>query len=338
MNRVKKNFWGNESGAVAVYAAIGMLVFMGCAALALDIAHMVSVKRELTKAAEAGALSGARGLWPVDISTATSRDPDCSTAQNWALNAAKHNKVDRVNLITDEVTVEVGRWDYATKQFTPGNNSSANGVRVTTQRNNVQMFLAQVFGQGPRNLRARAVAVMDFVSAVGAGSLPIAVNKNYTNPPFPHTDPLFINFTPDPSDNAGWFTDPPDPASAATLRDYIDGACPPLFVEQWINLNNGNDTTCLQDLADKLAAVQSDGGEWVVCLPVVDTDQFNQSTQIKAFCSFAITSVQSTGNPKGVTGTVLGLSLFQNALPGGGNSGALAPPKLVEGPPASGTR
>ena len=75
MSRVKKNFWGNESGAVAVYVAIGMVVFLGFGALALDIAHLVSVKRELVKAAEAGALSGARGLWPVDLSTAASRDP-----------------------------------------------------------------------------------------------------------------------------------------------------------------------------------------------------------------------------------------------------------------------
>ena len=47
--------------------AIGLVVFLGFGALALDIAHLVSVKRELTKAAEAGALSGARGLWPMDL-------------------------------------------------------------------------------------------------------------------------------------------------------------------------------------------------------------------------------------------------------------------------------
>ena len=121
MNRWKKEFLDNESGAVAVYVAIGLVVFLGFAALALDIAHMVSVKRELTKAAEAGALSGARGLWPVNLSDlAGSRDPDSSTGQTWALSAATKNKVDGTNLTTGEVTVEVGRWDYATKQFTPG--------------------------------------------------------------------------------------------------------------------------------------------------------------------------------------------------------------------------
>ena len=85
MNRVRQAFGKDDSGAVAVYVAIALVVLIGAAALALDIAHMVSVKRELTKAAEAGALSGARGLWPQDLSTATTRDPDCVTATNTAL-------------------------------------------------------------------------------------------------------------------------------------------------------------------------------------------------------------------------------------------------------------
>ena len=75
MKKARKGFWGNESGAVAVYVAVGLVAFLGCAALALDIAHLVSVKRELVKAAEAGALSGARGLWPKDLSTADRPGP-----------------------------------------------------------------------------------------------------------------------------------------------------------------------------------------------------------------------------------------------------------------------
>ena len=246
MNLWKKEFLDNDSGAVAVYVAIGLVVFLGCAGLALDLAHLVSVKRELIKAAEAGALSGARGLWPVDLSTATSRDPDCANAENVARTTATKNRVDSANLTTDEVTVEAGRWDYATKQFTPGNNANANGVRVTTFRANVKMFLVQVLGQAPKNMGASAIAVMDFASAVGKGTLPIAINEAYNVP----GNTIFINFTPDPGDNAGWFTDPPDTANARTLRDYINNAaCPPLSEGEIINLQNGNDTSCLQDLA-----------------------------------------------------------------------------------------
>ena len=181
------------------------------------------------------------------------------------------------------------------------------------------MILAQVLGQGPRDLSASAIAVMDFVSQIGAGCLPIAVNKDYA---YKHQG-LYINFTPDPSDNAGWFTDPPDTANARTIRDYIDNAaCDPLHIGDIINLQNGNDASCLQDLKNKLAAVMAAGGNWVVCLPVVNTDKFNQDTPIANFVSFKITEVTATGSDKGVTGDVLGLCEFQNALPGGGNVAA----------------
>ena len=120
MKRGKKEFFVNESGAVAVYAAIGLVVFLGFAALALDIAHMVAVKRELVKAAEAGALSGARGLWPATPTLYGGQpDPSWSNGQTQALTTATKNRVDGANLATAEVTVEVGRWNYATKHLHP---------------------------------------------------------------------------------------------------------------------------------------------------------------------------------------------------------------------------
>jgi hypothetical protein len=129
----------------------------------------------------------------MDFATAEGRDPNSTEAERRALATGMHNRVDGTNLIDDEITAEVGRWDYTTKEFTPGNSVNANGVRVTTSRANVQMFLAQVLGQGLKNLHASAIAVMDFASAVGKGTLPIAINKDFTTP----GTTLFINFTPD---------------------------------------------------------------------------------------------------------------------------------------------
>jgi len=325
MKRGKKGFFDNESGAVAVYAAIGMVVFISCAALALDIAHMATVKRELVKAAEAGALSGARGLWPVDISLADSRDPSWSNGQTKALATATKNRVDGANLTADEVTVEVGRWNYAAKVFTPGNNANANGVRVTTRRNNVQMFLAQVFGQSSKNMQASAVAVMDFANAVGKGSLPIAVNKDYADNP---NHEIYIGFNPDPEDNGGWFAADPDNANARTIRDYIkNNSCPPLHVGDTIDLNNGVLASALQELKAELATHPCG---WDVFLPVVDTPKFNHTDQIDAFVPVKILEVKDSGNPKYVKCRVLTMAEAAAALPGGAKSGALAPPKLVQ--------
>ncbi|MBU4356172.1 MAG: hypothetical protein KJ822_12615 [Proteobacteria bacterium] len=325
MNRVKKEFLKNESGAMAVYVAIGLVVLLGFAALALDIAHMVAVKRELVKAAEAGALSGARGLWPQDLSTASSRDPSWSTGETKALTTATKNRVDNANLTTDEVTVEVGRWNYATKTFTPGNNSSANGVRVTTRRDNVQMILAQVLGQASRNMRASAVAIMDFATAVGKGTIPVAVNQDYAQNP---GVTVYIGYNPDIEDNGGWFAVCPDNVNASTLKDYIkNDSVPPLNIGDIIDLQNGVVDSALQLLKAELA-LHPDG--WVVMLPVVDTPKFNHTDQVDAFVPVRITEVKESGSPKYVKGTILTMAEMASALPGGGNFGALAPPKLVQ--------
>jgi Flp pilus assembly protein TadG len=327
MKTAKKGFLANESGGVAVYMALSLVVLLGCAALALDIAHMVSVKRELTKAAEAGALAGARGLWPTILpSTSSSRSPDCAAAQTWALNAATSNQVDNTNLTPSDVTVEVGQWNYTTNQFTPGMSASANGVRVTTRKVRLPMIFGRIIGQYYRNMSATAIAIMDFANAVGQGTLPIAINRPFTDP----GTPIFINFTPDPYDNGGWFANPPDSSSANTFSDYINNAaCAPLKVGDIINLQNGNDTSCLNDLSAKLS--QQPGGYLDALLPVVDTSSFNQNAPIVGFVPFRITSVVNSGSSKGVWGTVISLAEMQSALPGGGsNYGALAPPKLVQ--------
>jgi Flp pilus assembly protein TadG len=322
---LRQAFFKSDSGAVAVYIAVALVVLIGGAALALDIAHMVSVKRELTKAAEAGALSGARGLWPQDLSTAATRDPDCANATNVARTTTTKNRVESVNLTSDEVSVEVGRWDYAAKIFTPGINANANGVRVTASRANVQTILAQIWGQGPRNMTASAVAIMDFATAIGSGCLPIAVNQDYAQNP--HVT-VYIGFNPDPEDNGGWFAVPPDPSSARTFRDYINNDdCPPLNIGDTIDLQNGCDTSDLEVLANELAT-HPDG--WIVFLPVVDTPKFDHSDQIDAFVPVKITEIKKTGDPKYVKGEVLTMAEASSALPGGGKVGALAPPKLVQ--------
>jgi len=322
--KAKIGFVGNDSGTVTVIAALGMTVFLGFAALGLDIAHMLSVKRELTKAAEAGALSGARGLWPVDITSAINRDPKCDIATSWALAATTKNQVDGSNLAATEVTVEVGRWDYVANQFTPGINSSANSVRVTTRRSDVQMMFSRIFGVNSEYMSAQALAVMDFAGGVGKGTLPIAVNQDYAQNP---GLTIYIGFNPDPEDNGGWFAAEPDNVNAKTLKDYIkNDSCPPLNIGDTIDLTNGVVDSALQELKTELA---THPGGWDVLLPVVDTPKFNHEDKIDAFVPVRILEVQDSANPKYVKCQILTMGEAASALPGGGNFGALAPPKLL---------
>ena len=333
MNRVflkrLKNLGVDQSGAIAAYAAIGLTVFLGLGALTVDIGHMVSVKGELQKAADAGALAGARGLWPVNLSTATSREPNGSNAETIALTTAKNNRVDGLNLTDAEVIKEAGVWDYSTKSFTHGDNSDARGVRVTTQRADVQMFLAKILGQVPKDMSATAVAVMDFAAEVGKGSLPIAVNLPTTVKP---GDEVKIIFGPDNTDNGGWFAVEVN-ANAATLKDYINNdSCPALKIGDTLTLNNGQVDAALKLLETELSAYP-DG--WVVLLPGVSTPKYNQTDKIDSFVPIKITKVQPGGGEKYIMGTLLTLAEAQSAQPGPGKPGGvpysgLSTPKLVQ--------
>lgn len=326
MKKKWQDFWEQSSGIVAVTMALGMVAFLGSAALALDIGHLLSVKNELQRAADAGALAGARGLWPNTLPiTSSNPPPDCTTAQTRALNATTNagNKVDGAALTSGDVTVQVGRWNYQTKTFTSGCSANTNAVNVTVQKNGINHLFAQILGKSPANQTATALAVMDFAQGVGKGSLPIAINAGYVVP----GQTLFINFSPDPLDNGGWFAKPPDGANATIFRDYINyGSCPPLQVGDLVNLSNSLDTSVLQDLKAKLA---EHGGTWDLVMPVVNTNNFNHSEPIVGFLPFRITGVTDSSNPKGVTGTVLGLVESAPAQPGGANYGVLAPPKAV---------
>ena len=145
--------------------------------MALDIGHMVVVKSQLRKAADAGAMAGARGL--ADGAAGYGRDlhqphpRSQTTVDNWARTTALGNKVGNTNLSSGEVTVEVGRWDYATRTFTAGWSTTANVVRVTTRRNGVVMLFARAFGIDTADLNATSTAVMDFAGAVGRAASPL---------------------------------------------------------------------------------------------------------------------------------------------------------------------
>ena len=304
---MKKKIFNNESGAVAVYVAIGLVVLLGFGALALDTAHLVSVKRELTKAAEAGALAGARALWPLVLPADTTGNvtPDCTQGVNVALTTATKNPVEGTNLATGEVTAESGKWNYATKLFTPTMSTDAIGVRVTTSRANVKTILAQVLGLAPRNLSVTAVAIMDYASCLGLAVLPITLDQNaaFDSDGFVKKIDVTVHMTPDIGDNAGWFTKPPASASASTLKDYVNNqTCLDLSVGTIINLQNGADASVLAAIQDQFNKCMDADGTWTVAIPTVDTVKFGQDEPITNFVGLKITQVLTTTSDKKVLG------------------------------------
>ena len=120
-------FRRQETGNVAIAFAISLLLLLGVAAVVIDLGHARVVKRELQKAAEAGALAGARALC-LNAGGAVNNQASLtwSTGKTTAATAVQKNYADGVILsdfnITSTVTnpdgtattvynVEAGYWD-----------------------------------------------------------------------------------------------------------------------------------------------------------------------------------------------------------------------------------
>jgi len=326
----------DQSGSIAVTTGIVVMVLIGFLALGVDIAHMVMVKSQLQKAADAGALAGARALWPMVLPVKTNDTviPDCASGENVAKQTAQSNVVDGKVLASDaEITAQAGRWDYATRTFTPGFTSNANGVRVSTRRDGVIMFFAKVLGISTGNLSAASIAIMDYTAGVGQGCLPIALDHNVacdSDGNVREGTEIIVHMTPDNTDNGGWFVVPPDSAAAATLKDYINKYnCPPLSEGDIINLQNGADASVIAAIKDVFVN-QHGGTTWCTVVPTVITPKFGQSQPIETFVGLEIDFVLNTTSDKQVHGKLVKLADVSSGLPGGGKSGALAPPKLVQ--------
>ena len=105
----------DQSGSIAIISAIAMVMLVGFAALALDIGHLVSVKGELQKAADAGALAGARALaLPMGVT-----DWNWDNGKATAVSTVQKNFADNRSLADfTNANVQAGYWDLS---WTPGN-------------------------------------------------------------------------------------------------------------------------------------------------------------------------------------------------------------------------
>ena len=65
----------NEAGNVAIPFAVSLILMLGLAAVVIDLGHARVVKRELQKAAEAGALTGSPGPGPGPDATSPPSGP-----------------------------------------------------------------------------------------------------------------------------------------------------------------------------------------------------------------------------------------------------------------------
>ena len=130
--------------------AVGILVFLGIASLAIDVGMFYQKRTKLQGTADATALAAAQEL-----------------PNEFAVNATAHEYADLnendESAVLDDSDIKVGHWDDGDRSFTP-NGAPTNAVYVRVQRsqaggNPVPTFFAKIFGMDEVDIDARAVAI-----------------------------------------------------------------------------------------------------------------------------------------------------------------------------------
>ena len=197
MNLDLFNPFREERGVILIMVALLILVFIGVAALAIDIGHLFVVRNELQNAADAGCLAGARFLYDEDGTVN-------GGANQIAYQAAHANKSEKAFVdvhwsVGNEGDVERGHWSFAAKTFTPNpftelanlggmsnedldnDTNFINAIRVKTRRQDTPAasFFARIFGYENFSLSTEAIAYIGFAGtlAPGEASQPIAICK-----------------------------------------------------------------------------------------------------------------------------------------------------------------
>ena len=351
--------WSTQQGSSAVMVALMLPVLLGLVALAVDVGRIMLVKDELRRAAEAGALAGAKGLM-------TGSAIDWAGAAQRARNTVTQNAA--AGLALNSAGVEYGYWNLATQGaggsgFVPGTTRPVGGnwapaLRVTVARDTtangqgnggpIGLFFAPVLGRALQNVTATAVAMESAPGGVQAGTmLATAINKCMFD--------LYWDSatgTPKPVEPGSPYYNRNDPYELRIGSQNQYGSC---NSGQWTSFNvdlasadlNGRNTI-LRDLltsGNKVSMQVGDstyietGGTTTLYNSVVSgktylvpvVNSLSRGFQpIVAFAPFRVTGVTG-GSVKSITGRFVPLGEFPGGvLPGGSNFyGTPAPPALV---------
>jgi Flp pilus assembly protein TadG len=133
----------NARGAVLPMVGVLLIVFLGIAALAIDIGYRNTTKNELQNVADAAALAGAGYLGSVYASQAY-KNLTQSQSQNYIFNrseivdvvqaAGLANLAAGVNISINDDDIIIGNWDPDTLSVNPATLVIPDAVQVITRR------------------------------------------------------------------------------------------------------------------------------------------------------------------------------------------------------------
>lgn len=333
-----------QQGAVLAVVAFTLLLLLGFAAFAIDMAYLYVARNELQNAADSAALAGAGYLYPGPPA------PNWDVAQSNATRAVSGNKVTNVTLTDGQVTY--GYWDTTGAKglqllpMTPGPNDmpavKVNILKAGGQNGGeVPLFFAKVFGISSTAVGASAVAVASSPSSIGPGggfplAIPECMFKKYwdtsTSPPS-LTDgstafPIYsINYSKAPPCSQGqWTSYDLNTNNVPTIRNLIALGATLDSNSTWID--PGTKAT-LYDTVNACSAAGDKSCEYVT-VPVVTDISTTASVPVTYFACLHILGAQKTGNDKNVSVQMSNKCKASNA--GGNNpnpTGVYMPPRLA---------
>jgi hypothetical protein len=177
----------NESGGTAIFFALTLSVLCGFVALAFDVGHMVMVRAELQRTADAAALAGVTGLVPYTGAVPQTPAWASGVAKAHTMISNPANLSDNLQFTTTDGTVDYGYWllsppaDYVQTLPTARPTTAAYlpepAIKVTVSRQVTLSFAPIVGVTNPRTVSATATAILPEIYGV-TGLPPIAFAWN----------------------------------------------------------------------------------------------------------------------------------------------------------------
>ncbi len=272
-SRPRSRFYRDESGGVAVMTAILLIVLVGFLALVIDVGNLMAVRNEVQNAADAGALAGARALFPFNGYPdggliPVTEPPFVSVAVSTARAAVSNNQAGGVvNLTTLGGDVETGTWDFDARTFVPDSNPSysINAVRVKVRRDSlanqpVTTWLAFLLGYDTMPVNAVSIAAVGFLKKTYGAYLPIWIPEHIYRTWMEMDDMNIIQASADGTDNFAWAAPSPQSASAGYLKEAVagDGTVASPEMDGGVNLSNGVDASVNQEILKQISAGRSE--------------------------------------------------------------------------------
>jgi len=296
-----------ERGVTLIMVALLILIFIGVAALAIDIGHLFVVRNELQNAADAGCLAGARFLYNDSGTAIPGENKENEDANLISYHAAIANKSEKspvdVHWSGGNVgDVERGHWCFATRTFTPNesiqpvdlwdiskevldsNLDFINAIRVRAGRQDTPAvsFFARVFGYENFSLSTEAIAYVGFAGTLAPGEAdqPIAICKEslLVDEKYTCTIGRVISIgTHLPGQQTGGWTDftqdplgsVPNPLTVALLVTQNKNP-DPIILGLPLAVSGGDMPVAFSLLRDRWEDVTDKDESWRITLPVVE--------------------------------------------------------------------